>query len=80
MPMRIPACVVFAMPKGEQIRWFSSAVEAMESDGETEITSSGRLQQLLVSARPEAVSVMLLADGWEAAKNEADGEDGGADV
>ncbi|WP_044089499.1 hypothetical protein [Bifidobacterium reuteri] len=74
--MRIPACVIFAMPKGEQIRWFTTVVEATEADGETAITSPDRLQRLLVSARPEAVSVMLLADGW--GKDAGDREDDAA--
>lgn len=63
MSMHVPACVTFAMPGGERIRWYGNTVEAWESDGTTEITTSERLAQVLADV-PRAVSVMLGSSDW----------------
>lgn len=74
--MYIPACVTFVMPKGEHIRWYSNIVNAIEADGETEITTREQLAEVLADAVPLAVSVMLISDDW---LNGDDGEDNVSD-
>lgn len=76
MSVHIPACVTFVMPKGEHIRWYSNIVNAIEADGETEITTREQLAEVLADAVPLAVSVMLISDDW---LNGDDGEDNVSD-
>lgn len=64
MSIRISSCITFVMPNGEQLRWYSNVMNAMEADGETEIMTRERVEELLSNAMPFAVSVIFASTGW----------------
>ena len=65
MKDKTPAVVKFVMSTGERIHWFGYVMEAVEADGNTAITTLGRLGEVLSDGTPSAVSVMLVSDGVE---------------